>query len=255
MKRVCHLSGFSPGRQCVPTGHRLGRVFVTILLGGFGLAMVTLSASFSLGADPEVEALLLSPSACEAWLTRPPSQDNAHDRSNKSTLIREAERLALFLNPPQAKPVQLTHRALPSSMASTPQTSAPAIRPQLSTAKFTLHATSYYPSSPDESLALIDEPGKGLHWIRQGSQVGHLAIQEIRTGVIVLRDGKRIQEMLVEAVKAPSKKPGLKTPISGQYAKQIPALASPPIHDMDTRPVSIVRRHMVPLRSRPKRPR
>jgi hypothetical protein len=237
-------------------GHRAGHLFATILLTGFGLVMVTLSATVGLEGDPEIEDLLSAPSVCEAWQTRPQSQDSAHDRLNKSPLIREAERLARLLNPPQAMPVRSMQRAS-SSMATTgtAQTPAPTVRPRLSTAKFTLHATSYYPSSPDESLALIDEPGKGLHWIRQGSHVGHIEIQEVRTGVIILRDGKRIQEMRVEAVETPGAAPVPRAPISGQYAKQMPDLTASPVNaSASTQATGHVRRDMVPLRSRPKRP-
>jgi hypothetical protein len=252
---VRKCSDFSPGRQYIRAGHRAGHLFATILFAGFGLALVALSTSFGLAGDPDVAALLLSPGACEAWQTRSLPRDSTHDGLNKSPLIREAERLALFLNPPQAKPARLEHRtASLTAAAATAQTPAPSIRPKLSTAKFTLHATSYYPSSPDESIALIDEPGKGLHWIRQGSRVGHVEIQEIRTGVIFLRDGQRSQEMHVEAVKTPGPTPGSQPPPNARYAKHVPSVTAAPINGISTQSMGKVRRNMVPLKSRPKRP-
>jgi hypothetical protein len=48
------------------------------------------------------------------------------------------------------------------------------------------------------SLALIDEPGKGLHWVRQSSKVGHLLIEQIKDGLIVVKDGKGTFELEAE---------------------------------------------------------
>jgi hypothetical protein len=260
MEYVRKLSSFLPDNKWMPMGRKAGRLFPTVLLTGLGLALMLLSASIGFGDDPEVETLLLSPSAREVWQTRAKPQNSVHDRLNNSPLIREAERLALFLNPPLAKPVAPTLRAA-LSMTSTTTAGAnpqqgPVARPRQSTAKFTLHATSYYPSSPDESIALIDEPGKGLHWVRQGTQVGYIVIQEIRTGMIVLRDGKRVREMLVESIKPPGAAPIPKPPSSGQYAKQMSGLTASPINSgsTSTRATGAARRDMVPLRNRPQRP-
>jgi len=247
-----------PAKQCLPVGHKAGALFPTILFTGFALALITLSASFGFGDDPEVEILLLAPSACTDWQTRAKSQDSARDRLSKSPLIREAERFALFLNPPQAaKAMVPTHR--PSASTSRTRTASapnPALRPRESTAKFTLHATSYYASSPEESMALIDEPGKGLHWVRQGTQVGYIVIHEIKRGMIFLRDGNRVQEMRVEAVKTPGPTPVPQPPSAAQYAKHMPGLPAPPINSTgtSTRATGAARRDMVPLKSRPKRP-
>jgi len=128
------------------------------------------------------------------------------------------------------------------------------MRPRESTAKFTLHATSYYATSPEESMALIDEPGKGLHWVRQGTQVGYIVIHEIRTGMIILRNGKRIQEMRVEAVRTPGSTPGSQSPSNTQYAKHTPSVTAKPINGTSTQTIGNARRDTSPLKSRPKRP-
>lgn len=54
-------------------------------------------------------------------------------------------------------------------------------------------------------MALISEPGLGgglERWVKEGDQVGHFVIHEIRRGVVVARSGDRLQEMTVEPVKA-----------------------------------------------------
>lgn len=242
----------------MPVGQGQGRVFPMILLAGIGLVLMALSASLGLGVDPEVEGLLLSPGACTNWQMRAKSQGSAGDRPTKAPLVREAERFALFLNPPQVVKAQVpTHR--PSAARPRPSTTSkqgPALRPRESTAKFTLHATSYYAAVPEDSMALIDEPGKGLHWVRQGTKVGYVVIHEIKRGMIFLRDGNRVQEMRVEAVKTPGPTPGPQSPSDAQYAKHVPDMPAPPISASSpiARGTITARRQMVPLKSRPKRP-
>jgi hypothetical protein len=50
-------------------------------------------------------------------------------------------------------------------------------------------------------LALIAELGSGPgseRWVKEGTQVGHFVIHEIRRGAIVYRDGDNLREMAVE---------------------------------------------------------
>jgi hypothetical protein len=65
-------------------------------------------------------------------------------------------------------------------------------------AKFKLVGTSRYALHPELSLALIDEPGKGLYWVRQFSKVGHLIIEQVKDGLVVVRDGKNTFELVAE---------------------------------------------------------
>jgi hypothetical protein len=44
---------------------------------------------------------------------------------------------------------------------------------------------------------LIDEPGKGLHWVRQSGKVGHLIIEQVKDGAVLIRDGQRTFEQTV----------------------------------------------------------
>ncbi len=256
-------------RQWKPAHHRAKH----LLAYGLGFALVAIALAVMPGAygDPEVKNLLQSSGACDNWQTHAHAHAHAHarddprDRPKNSPLVQEAERFALLLNPPQVTPARPTDRAAsPMAMAMAATTTAaaavkalgPGLRPRQATAKFTLHATSYYPSSPDESLALINEPGKGHHWVRQGRQVGYIVIQEIRTGMIVWRDGDRVREMLVESPKTPGAAPLPKPPSAGQYAKHTSGVAPPPVNGTgsSTRGTGIARRDMVPLRTRPQRP-
>ncbi len=111
------------------------------------------------------------------------------DRIVVSPLVEEATAFALYLRPPA-----------PPAPKEVPQPKAavqPAPRPPAATPQFRLLATSYCPSSPEKSLALIAEPGKGDRWTRPGEHLGHLVIESVENGTIVYRDGSQRREMAV----------------------------------------------------------
>jgi len=51
-------------------------------------------------------------------------------------------------------------------------------------------------------MALVCEPGAGFRWVKQGTRIEHLVIDQIRVGSVVYRDGDRLGEMAVETGKA-----------------------------------------------------
>ncbi len=104
-----------------------------------------------------------------------------------SPLVQQAGAFALYLNPPPAK----TPRAATGRTAGI--TRGPAVPP-----KFKIIGTSYYKDRPELSLVLIDEPGKGLHWYRQSSEVGHFLIEQVKDGIVVFNDGKDTFEQKAE---------------------------------------------------------
>ena len=108
-----------------------------------------------------------------------------------SPLVKQAKSFALYLDPPpkpKAKP-KPTKKYKPKTA---PKPAGPV------SSKFKLIGTSFYESHPELSFALIDEPGKGFRWLRQSGSVGHLVIEEIKDGLIVIRDGKRTYELIAE---------------------------------------------------------
>lgn len=110
-------------------------------------------------------------------------------------LVVQATAFALYLNPPKPPP---------QPEASQPRVAAPqpAHRPVVTSPKFRLLSTSRHHSYPEESLALISEPGKGDRWIRQGDRLGHLSVESIADGRLVYRDGDQLYEVSV-AMKQP----------------------------------------------------
>jgi len=165
---------------------RITSIAVVILAG----IMLAFPVVFGLRGEEQVEQFLSLPGAIEQF-----SQgrgDNQQESSERqiSPLIKQAEAFALYLNPP------------PPKLAAGVSPSRPSIdtipRPERVSAKFTLVGTSVRPSNPEQSLAFIDEPGKDMRWVRQNSEVGHLIIEQIKDGLIVVRDGQRTFDIPVQ---------------------------------------------------------
>jgi hypothetical protein len=139
---------------------------------------------FGVRSDGQIKQLLSSPGVIERF--KETAGTKIKENGNQvSPLVRQAEAFALVINPP------------PKSRPAAPASAGPTEpRPPASVApKFTLVATSFHQSNPDMSLAFIDEPGKGLHWVRRSGEVGHLVIEQIKDGVVVVRDGQRTFEV------------------------------------------------------------
>ena len=108
------------------------------------------------------------------------------DAAQGGPLVKQAQSFALYLNPPEPKKSPVNQRG----GTPTPRGSVEA--------KFTLMGTSFFAVQPELSLAFIDEPGKGLRWVRQSNQIGHLVIEQIKDGLIVVRDGQRTYDIAVQ---------------------------------------------------------
>jgi hypothetical protein len=163
----------------------------SIIVAVAAVFLLIMLAVYGVRKDPAIEELLKAADAVEKFVaTR--GQGAAGDESavKESPLIKQASNFARYLNPP----APLTPGPLPSSVVlpEMPQPISPV------TAKFDLLGTSYYANRPDLSLALIDEPGKGLSWVRQGTSVGHLVIEEVKDGTITVRDSQKTYEMTVQ---------------------------------------------------------
>ena len=108
-----------------------------------------------------------------------------------SPLVSQAGEYALIINPP--KPPE-EKRIEPQPRITQPPV---AFAPKLS-AKFKLLSTSYNRDRPEDSVALISEPGKGEHWAKVGDIIGNFVLEEIKSGVIIYRYDNQANEMAVE---------------------------------------------------------
>lgn len=154
----------------------------SVVVAVAAVLLVATPVIFSPGMDEQTKSWLDSPSVLES-VNKAASVEAA---GTISPLVQQAKSFAAYLNPPPP----------PRPHPSPSQSSQPAIRPQSPvSSKFSLIATSYYPLRPDMSLALIDEPGEGLRWVRQSSKIGYLIVEEIKDGAVVIRDGARTYEI------------------------------------------------------------
>jgi hypothetical protein len=134
-------------------------------------------------------------------------QGHGNDEGRKSgvtgksvpALVAQAQAFAAILSPPvsppAAKPATTPVAASDSLPLLTPKT-----RAAMSSITFKLVATSYYAGRPDKSMALLAEPGNkdGGRWVKEGAQIGHFTVHEIKQGVVVLREGDGVRELAVE---------------------------------------------------------
>ncbi len=137
-------------------------------------------------SDEDLDESLDSPGVIEKFNKTVGNKARA-GQDEVSPLVQQAGAFALYLDPPPDK--------TPKTAAgrSTAVTRGPAVPP-----KFKVIGTSYYKDRPELSMALIDEPGKGLHWYRQSSEVGHFLIEKVKDGIVVFNDGKGTFEQKAE---------------------------------------------------------
>jgi hypothetical protein len=162
----------------------------SIVVGILAAVLLVLPAFFGVRGDAEIENFLKSAGAADKYLAAKGSRP-ARDESQTSPLIKQAADFHLYLDPPPPPPPRPTPDGGRITTEGKPAPPAPV------TPKFNLVGTSFYSNRPELSLALIDEPGKGFNWVRQGSSVGHLTIEQIKDGAITIKDGQGTSEMTV----------------------------------------------------------
>ena len=150
--------------------------------------LLVLPAVYGVRSDPKIEEFIKSPGTVDKFTAA--KGQNPAQKNTESALVKEATVYSIIINPPPPPPPKVAPGAAPQGPA---VPAPPVIAP-----KFDLIATSYYASHPEQSFVLIDEPGKGLHWVKQGSAVGHLTIETVKDGAIIVRDGQRTSEMTVK---------------------------------------------------------
>jgi hypothetical protein len=163
----------------------------SIILAIAAVVLLILPVVYGVRKDPKIDDFLKKPGVVEKFTTAG-GQNTTKKDIEKNPLIAMATEYSDKLNPPPPPPPKT-----PTGGPVTPVNQPPA--PQVPVAaKFDLVATSYYAANPEKSFVLIDEAGKGLHWVKQGSTIGHVTIEKVKDGTIVLRDGARTFEMTVK---------------------------------------------------------
>ncbi len=114
------------------------------------------------------------------------------DRDQTSSLVRQAQLLANYLDPPTS-PKQRVAPVAPKAERVMAQ--VPEVKPPNTSPKFELRGISYRPSRPEDSMALVWQADTGHRWVRQGTQLGHLVIAEINGDGVLYSDGKQTLQM------------------------------------------------------------
>lgn len=164
---------------------------VVVLVAGPSSMVPNLLAGFALHNDPEMERILSEPSVVEEYVGTHGGSRSAQDTT--SALVREAEAFKNILDPPPPPAGSRTAAKRPLGRPDT----RPVVKPISSTAQFALVGTTV---STDNSFAYIRLQDKTYRWVRQGDEIGHLTIREIRKGSIVCWNGQAEVEMATESV-------------------------------------------------------
>ncbi len=111
-----------------------------------------------------------------------------------SPLVSQSGEFALIIDPPKppVPPPEIKTES-PKPKVTPPPVFAPRL-----TARFRLLATSCNRDRPEDSVALVSEPGKGEHWAKAGDFIGNFVLEKIESGSIVYRYGNQVSEMNVE---------------------------------------------------------
>ena len=163
---------------------RITSVVAAILAGVFFVFPVI----YGVRTDNSIDKFLKLPSAKEKFEDAADTKTKTGE-NQESPLVKQAEAFALYLNPD--KP----------AVAKTPIKGAkiPSIDSKVTvTPKFPVLATIFYPENPTLSQALIDEPGKGRHWVRQSSMIGHIFIEQVKDGLVVLKSGEETYNIEIQ---------------------------------------------------------
>lgn len=163
---------------------RITSVVAAILAGVF----IVFPVIYGVRSDESVRKFLESPGAKEKFESDNDSKTKKAE-SQESPLVKQAEDFAKYLNPDKpAVSRTLTKGAKTPSIANKVNV----------TPKFPVFATIYYPDNPELSQALIDEPGRGRHWVQQSSMVGHLLIEQIKDGLVVVKSSEETFELEIQ---------------------------------------------------------
>jgi len=167
-------------------------LLAAVLAGG----MFLLPAAFGAKSNAELERMLKAPNAVEKYQKSKGRSARKGDEQIPP-LVKEAKSFALYLNPPR-KPMPKPRPRSTSAKHEPKAKVTPKTEPKAKvSAKFKLLGTAYYPSRPELSMALIDEPGKGLSWVNQGQELNHLLFKDIRDGVLTVQDSKGPRQISV----------------------------------------------------------
>ncbi len=199
----------------------------TAILAVCVFAFLAFNVVFGDRSDEQVKDFLNSPSVIEKFNSSAGNKGNRNE-SRSSPLVQQAEAFAFYLDPPKEKLSKNTSQG--QNFRNLKPTSAP-VSP-----KFTVLGTSYCQSNPEISQVFIDEPGKGRHWVRQSGKVGHLLIEQVKDGLVVVKGSEGTFDLKIEQTQKGTSLPKGGFPTSaGKGTQNRPKLTLPTLEKKDPR--------------------
>ena len=149
---------------------------------------------YGVQSDEKIKDFLSSPGVIEKFKKAEGNRSKTSSGQNPP-LVQQAQAFALYLNPPVSKNTQVGRNAtnISAQLKTTP--------------KFPVIGISYYEGRPEMSMALIDEPGKGIHWVKQSTTVGHFFIEQIKNDLVIVKSGTETFKLAAEREPSNSKSP------------------------------------------------
>ncbi len=167
----------------------LAAVLATVLVGFFVFRIAR-----GIRGNKNVKEFLDSPDVIEKFKAAEGDRTNT-SAGQISPLVKQAQAFALYLNPPAPK--RGTSKPIPGGGSISSKINV--------TPKFKVIGTSLYENRPEMSMALIDEPGKGIHWVKQSTTVGHLFIEQVQNDLVIVKSGTETFNLVLERDKTESK--------------------------------------------------
>ncbi len=170
-------------------------IFITLAII-LVIILTALAVWFGLSGDEKMEAFLAAPGKAQQLKQQGIQHSSREDQV--SPLVLRARDFALRINPPPPPPppVARSARLTPKEGPPRPAGDVPV--------QFELMGTGYFPDKPEKSWALVNEVGKGMHWIKSGESIGHIKIEQIKDGSIVIKDGEKSSELVAKREIKPS---------------------------------------------------
>jgi hypothetical protein len=195
-----------------------------LIAGLAAIAFIAYLTMSGLKPDADVEAILNKQSAIEKFKQLIGLASDVKDP--ESAFVTQAKKFALRINPPKPpKPVKKPGEPVTTKKPlERPKIDRPAPPKPTRTTKFSLLATVRYEEQPEKSLALLNVVAEGQKWVRQGEAIGHLTVNLVNDGSIVLfQDGELNTEIFVPPVKKP-KQVLLKDPNAEEKIAEAPKI-------------------------------
>ena len=191
-----------------------------ILTAVAAVILLALPVVFGFGNGKDSNKLIDSETIIEKFKKIRESQTKKNEEE-VSPLVKEASDFALYLNPPAPKITIST-------------TQAAEISPPPPIVQFKLISTCVHQSSPELSLALVDQPGEGLHWVRPSDKIGRLVVKEVKSGLLIVNDGQKNLEVKIETeptfesllTSETAQKPSLSQMLNGRTPGYVPSTAT-----------------------------